>query len=857
MNRVARFTLELGSWLFSLTCALAILAGLAGFLLFNYYNNDLPDYRQLADYDPPTVTRLYAADGRLLAEYASEKRVFVPLSAIPKRVRQAFISAEDKNFYEHRGIDFTGIARAIRDNIVHYGKGKSLVGGSTITQQVVKNFLLSSEKSIERKIKEAILATRISRVYSKDKILELYLNEIYLGLGSYGVAAAAQNYFNKSLNELTTEEIALLAAQPKAPASYDPRKNYEMAKNRRNWVIDRMREGGYVGDEEAETAKAAPITLKSRDLSEVAHAEFFAEEVRRWLAQMYGASALYSGGLVVKTTLDPELQKLSDRALRWALIEYDRRHGYRGPVTTLSRGDKIKERLSKLNKEQAYHLLEGQKLAVVTAVDDRKAHIAFDDDGPGIVPFSLMKWTKPGIRKPGDVLKTGHVIIVGPVPPEQKKTLTASEQKNAWDLQQIPAVNGAMMVLDPHTGRVLALSGGYNYGGSEFDRATQAKRQPGSAFKPFVYLAGLENGFTPSTVILDGPVEMEQGPGLPLWQPQNYEGEYIGAATMRVGLEKSRNTMTIRMAETVGIDKVIAVAKRFGIYDNLPPQFSIVLGAAETTLVRLVNAYGILANGGKRISPAIIERVDDRHGRTIYRRDGRECKNCTFLLETTSADAAGGKDSPALTQYAAANTPPLPEDDREQVVDPRVNYQIVSMLEGVTTRGTGVRAREIGKIVAGKTGTTNDSIDAWFVGFSPDLVAGIYIGYDQPRTLGAKETGSSVALPAFVAFMKAALADRPNKPFKIPRGIQLVPVDLTTGSPVTSEQPATGPVIQEAFVSGPPIFIPGVTPLPEQAASGNTITEENGELASPTPFAIPDTPQIMPEPPVHGTGGLY
>jgi len=862
MDRISRAFIGLGSWLFSLAFTLLILGVVAGVVLFNHYNKDLPDYHQLAQYDPPTVTRLYAADGRVLAEYAAEKRVFVPLSAIPKRLIQAFISAEDKNFYEHKGVDFTGIARAIRDNIIHYGRGKSLVGGSTITQQVVKNFLLTSEKSIERKIKEAILAVRISNIYSKEKILELYLNEIYLGMGSYGVAAAAQNYFNKSLDELTVEEMALLAAEPKAPGTYDPRRNYNLTKDRRDWVIDRMQEGGYIAAEEATEAKAQPIALKARGATEIVHAEFFAEEVRRWLSQMYGASALYEGGLVVKTTIDPALQNYADKALRQTLVEYDRRRGYRGPVTNIGKDEGWKDKLKKLNQEHGYHLFDGQKLALVTALDAQKAQIIFDDDTQGVIPLALLKWTQrvvadgvlgPAVKKPGDILKLGDVVIVGPLDAAQKKLVSAADQKKAWDLEQVPEVNGAMMALDPHTGRVLALSGGYAYGSSEFDRATQARRQPGSAFKPFVYLAALENGFTPNTVILDGPVEVSQGENMPLWQPQNYEGEYLGPATMRTGLEKSRNTMTVRMAEMFGLGKVQEIGSRFGIYDKPPPVFSLVLGSMETTLVRLVNAYGMLANGGRRITPAIIERVDDRHGQTIYRRDERECPEC----RVESAE-----------RIDMSAPPPLPADRREQIADPRAIYQIISMLEGVTIRGTGARAREIGKIVAGKTGTTNDSLDTWFVGFSPDLVAGVYIGYDKPRTLGAKETGSSVALPAFISFMKDALAEMPNKPFRIPPGIQLVRTDLKTGIPVANLTFAPeGPAIDEAFVTGPPLFVPGVTkeytpPTETMQATGEgeQVPATGETMDERTPFAIPDAPpQEIPrgDPPLTGTGGLY
>lgn len=836
MRKVARFFLIIGSWLFSLAITLTILGGILGVVMFSYYNQDLPDYNQLASYDPATVTRLYAADGRVLAEYAAEKRLFVPLSAIPRRVQQAFISAEDKNFYEHKGVDFTGVARAIRDNIINYGQGKSLVGGSTITQQVVKNFLLTNEKSIERKIKEAILALRITRTYSKDKILELYLNEIYLGMGSYGVAAAAQNYFNKSLDDLTIEEMALLAAEPKAPGSYDPRKNYDVTKTRRDWVIDRMAEGGYILPEEAAEAKVQPITLRNRDVSEVAHAEFFAEEVRRWLSQMYGQNVLYEGGLVVKTTVDPKLQEAADEALRKALVEYDQRHGYRGPLARIEKNANIKEQLQKLQKEHSYHLFKGQRLAVVTDVGAQKIQIGFDDETRGSISLPAMKWAL--IKKPADAFKVNDVVLVG------------NEKKSAWELQQIPEVNGALMALDPHTGRVLAISGGYAYGSSEFDRATQARRQPGSAFKPFVYLAALENGFAPNTIVSDEPVELEQGPGLPMWQPQNYEGEFMGEATMRVGLEKSRNTMTVRIVQMMGLEKALEIGRRFGIYDKPPNLFSIVLGSSETTLVRLVNAYGMIANGGKRIAPAIIERVDDRHGNTIYRRDNRDCMNCE--LNSLADDL-----SPL---------PPIPPDNREQIADPRVVYQLISMLEGVTIRGTGARAREIGKIVAGKTGTTNDSFDAWFVGFSPDLVAGVYIGYDKPRTLGNKETGGSVALPAFIDFMKTALKDVPNKPFAIPPGVLFQQVDFKTGIPLANlPYPTGGPTIDEVFVTGAPIFIPGVTepyvpPVVTQTAEAAPLTP-TAPVEEPTPFAIPESPPLeIPRPveaPTMGTGGLY
>jgi len=870
-SKFARGFIALLGWLFSIGFTLSIVGLAVGAIMFTYYDKDLPDYSQLAKYDPATLTRLYAANGKLLAEYSTEKRVFVPLSAIPKSVIHAFLSAEDKNFYSHTGIDFTGLGRAVFNNIKNYGQGKSLVGGSTITQQVVKNFLLTNEKSIERKIKEAILAMRISRVYSKDKILELYLNEIYLGMGSYGIAAAAQNYFNKSLDELTIEEVALLASEPKAPADYNPKKNYDAAKRRRDWVIDRMQEDGYIAAGEAQIAKDTAINLRNRDVADIARADFFAEEVRRTLSDMYGADALYGGGLVVKTTLNPELQKEADNALQKALIEYDRRRGYRGPVSHITNMKDWKNNLAALLKEHSYQLLDGQKLAIVSSIDESKAQVSFDDDKSGIIPFSLMKWTRrviadgkigPEVKSPSDVLKVGDVVILSLLTPEEEKIIdpkkatnskkksdnkktNSTDPKKIWSLGQVPEVNGAMVVLDPHTGRVLAMSGGYTYGGTEFNRATQAKRQPGSSFKPFVYMAGLENGFTPSDIFLDAPVEMSQGAGMSTWKPSNYHGDYLGPTTMRVGLEKSRNTMTVRIAQAMGLDKVLEIGKRFGIYDEPAPNFSIVLGATETTLMRLVNAYGMIANGGKKITPSLIERIDDRHGKTIFRRDERVCGECKVS---------------DLSIIGPNILPPELADIREQVADPRIIYQMTSMLQGVATRGTAARAHEIGKTVAGKTGTTNDSLDTWFVGFTPDLVAGVFVGYDKPRTLGKRETGSSVALPAFISFMKEALADIPNKPFKVPRGIQLVKVDLHTGMPLDGMEPPDAKIIEEAFVVGEPVFIPGKSQSASHSESDIVINPEDSNPYSPRIDNGGDEDHVIQEreaPPMVGTGGLY
>ncbi|MEQ1789662.1 MAG: penicillin-binding protein 1A [Rickettsiales bacterium] len=850
MKKFLRRIIGLFGWLFSIGFTLSIIGAAVGVLMFNHYSQDLPDHSQLAKYDPETLTRLYAANGKLLAEYATEKRVFVPISAIPKSVINAFLSAEDKNFYTHTGVDFTGLVRAIRDNVKNYGKGRSLVGGSTITQQVVKNFLLTNEKSFVRKIKEAILAMRISQVYSKDKILELYLNEIYLGLGSYGVAAAAQNYFNKSLDDLTIEEVALLAAQPKAPADYNPRRNYDSAKVRRDLVIERMLEDTHITDEQSKIAKNTPIVLRDREATDIARADFFAEEVRRTLSSMYGSDALYGGGLVVKTTLNPQLQKAADMALQKTLIDYDHRHGYRGALAHLNNKEEWQPKLIKLTEKYKYQLLENQKLAVVSSLNGKEAQIIFDD-GSGVLPFSLMKWAQKTIvneknrtknTKLADILKVGDVVVVSHLPEKEDKTLNTkktskskktkdlAESQEEWSLAQIPKINGAMVVLDPHTGRVLAMSGGYTYGGTEFNRATQAKRQPGSLFKPFVYMAGLENGFTPSDTIMDEPVEVSQGEGRPMWRPSNYHGGYLGPITMRVGLEKSRNTVTVRIAEMIGLDKILDIGKRFNIYDNPAANFSIVLGATETTLLRLVNAYGMIVNGGKKISPSLIERIDDRHGKIIYRRDERICSDC----KVTEAEFANPNIAP----------PELP-NVRKRVADQRVMYQITSMLRGVASRGTAARSNQIGKIVAGKTGTTNGSLDTWFIGFTPDLVAGVFVGYDKPHTLGRSETGSSVALPAFIDFMKEALADVPNKPFRVPRGIQLVKVDLNTGLPLDETLSEDAKIIEEAFVVGAPIFVP-------KGDNSDADESESDIVVNP-----PDYYDTKPSQPIGGTSGLY
>jgi penicillin-binding protein 1A len=602
-------------------------AGLAG-LAYWHFSRDLPDYQQLADYEPPIVTRVHAGDGRLLAEYASERRVFVPFTAIPPRVVDAFLAAEDKNFYSHPGIDLPSIVRAALTNFERVGSNRRPVGASTITQQVAKNFLLTSEVSFDRKIKEALLALRIEQALPKDRILELYLNEIYLGGGAYGVAAAAINYFNKSLDELTIEEAAYLGGLPKGPNNYNPQRFPEAAKVRRDWVLSRMREDGYITIEQETAAIATPIVTRRREEAELVSAPYFAEEVRRELLARYGEKGLYQAGLSVRTSLDPALQAIADRSLRTGLIAYDRRHGWRGPVAHMAAP--VQEWSQKLAAIAQPAGAGEWRLAVVLATDGEGASIGLPSDARGRIPFAELRWARPELpdqhvgaipKVAADVVKPGDVVLVEALGGDAKQPLYA--------LRQIPEVSGAIISMDPHTGRVLAMAGGYSYEMSQFNRATQAKRQPGSAFKPFVYLTALENGFTPSTLILDAPFVADQGPGLPKWKPTNYNTtSFNGPTPLRVGVEQSKNMMTARLGAVVGLDKVAHTVETFGILDRMPLQYAMLLGAGETTPLRLATAYAMLVNGGKRVTPSFIDRVQDRDGKTIARADTRSCEGC-------------------------------------------------------------------------------------------------------------------------------------------------------------------------------------------------------------------------------------
>ena len=750
MRLFARFF----GFLFATGAILFVIGALAVGALVYVYSKDLPDYTQLKNYEPAVMTRVHAGDGSLLAEYAHERRLYLPGNAIPPMVKQAFISAEDKNFYTHNGIDPEGIVRAA---IVLFQGGRHMQGASTITQQVAKNFLLTNERSFDRKIKEALLSLRIEQTYSKERILELYLNEIYLGLGNYGVAAAALNYFDKSVHELTLAETAYLAALPKGPNNYNPFRNREAAIARRNYVIDRMVENGYVTRKDGDAAKAEPLTVTPRSLSPNSFAAgYFAEEVRRELNDRYGDKKVYEGGLSVRTTLDPKMQIMARKALVDGLVRFDEAHGFRGPVRTI---DVTGDWGQPLGELPVYGDVAPWRLAVVLESNDTGARLGLqprrEKSGEisrtretGTLAVEGIRWTHKRMRQ---VLSPGDVVYVEPI----------EDRPGQFRLRQIPEISGAIVAMDPYTGRVFAMVGGFSFDQSEFNRSTQALRQPGSSFKPFVYATALDNGYTPSSIILDEPIEIQQANG-DVWRPENFEEGHYGPHTLRYGIEHSKNLMTVRLARDIGMPLVAEYARRFGVYDDMATYLPMALGAGETTVMRMVTAYSMLANGGKRIKPTLVDRIQDRWGHTIYRHDERDCLGC---------------DAP---QFDPASEPKL-VDKREQVLDPLTAYQITSIMEGVIQRGTGVSVKEVGKHLAGKTGTTNEAKDLWFVGYSPDLAVGVYLGFDKPRSMGDSAQAATYAAPIFRDFMKMALADKPDTPFRVPPGIKLISVDLHSG----------------------------------------------------------------------------
>ncbi len=733
------------------------------------FARDLPDSGELARYEPPVVSRVYAADGQLIGEFASEKRIFVPYAAIPQRVVQAFIAAEDQRFFSHAGIDPQGTLRALRSNV--RGNGARLQGGSTITQQVAKNFFLTAERSVERKIKEALLAIRLERAFSKSKILELYLNQIFLGRQAYGVAAAAQVYFGKRLEELSVAEAAFLAGLAQAPSRYSPDSAARRAVVRRNYVIHRMAEDGFITAADAATAKAQPLGLARPAPAPSVGAEYFVEEVRRDLLARFGEARMRHGGFVVRTNIDLAMQAAADRALRAGLMAYDRRHGWRGPLVNLKTRDGEAWARDWRKRLAATPLPPGHgtwRAAVVLALDDKAAQIAFADGRRGTIPLAELRWarkqgtvhTEPGkpvfktatgplVRRPADVLAEGDVVLVEPAAADDKNRAPAPD---TYALRQIPEVTGALVAMDPHTGRVKAMAGGFSFWMSQFNNATQAWRQPGSSFKPYVYLAAFEQGFTPATTVLDAPITLAAGNTV--YTPKNFSGQFSGLMSLRGALERSLNVVTVRLADATGLDNVVDVALRLQVSDRIDPVLSMALGSFETTPLRQVTAYSVIANGGRRVTPSLIDRMQDRHGRTIFHTGAYRCAGCDNLRFD--------------------GTPPKIEDRREQIVDPDHAFLVVSLLQGVVQRGTGAALANLGFPVAGKTGTTNDVMDAWFVGFTPNLAVAVWIGFDQPRTLGPAEQGGSTAAPIVRDFLRAALKGQPAQAFQKPPGVVTV-----------------------------------------------------------------------------------
>jgi len=737
MTKYFNFTIKFG----------IVLIFISLFLSFStlwYFSSSLPDYKKLANYQPPVSSRVYSNNGTLIAEYALEKRLFIPYDSIPKIVINSFLSAEDKNFFKHPGIDAKGILRAMIKNFTNILENKRLEGASTITQQVAKNFLLTNEVSFKRKIKEAILAFRIEKAYSKERILELYLNQIYLGEGTYGIAAASLEYFDKSVKELNYSEAALLAALPKAPSKHNPFRFNKLAKVRRNLVLNNLHENGFINTDKLIKLKKENIKLKKRKIKLVNEANSYSEEVRRIIKENYGFKKLYAEGLSIKTPIDVSYQIFAQKALRHGIESYDRRQGWRGAITNKLNNANWEKKLisTKIDPTLNWNLAE------IIEIDNSKLSIEIlKKNNKGYIFASSINWAiKNNIF---DDFKVGDIIFV-------------KKNKDNWDLKQYPKVNGAIVVLDPFDGKVKALVGGFSYISSEFNRATQAKRQPGSAFKPFVYAAALENGYLPNSIVLDAPFMIEQGVGLKNWKPENYGKKFYGPSTLRKGIEYSRNLMTVRIAESLGLNKILDLSKQLEIYNDIPELLSVSLGSAETTLINISSAYASFANGGKKIKPVLIDRIQDRRGKTIFNSDNRECLGCDHYSE----------DSEKI---------PSIKNNYEQVFSEETAYQMTSILEGVIKRGTGKKLRDLKVPLAGKTGTTNNNYDAWFIGFNSNLVIGVYIGHDNPQSLGKYETGSKTALPVFKNFIQNALYKGDFEEFKIPNGIHFAPINYESG----------------------------------------------------------------------------
>ena len=710
-----------------------------------YFSIGLPDYKKLSNYQPPISSRVYSDNGKLIAEYSLEKRLFIPFESIPKKVINSFLSAEDKNFFNHPGIDAKGILRALVKNFQNISENKRLEGASTITQQVAKNFLLTNEVSINRKIKEAILAFRIERAYTKERILELYLNQIYLGQGTYGIAAASLEYFDKSVKDLNYIEAALLAALPKAPSKYDPFKYPEVAKFRRNLVLQNLEDNNYISKNQLKKFKNSQIKLKRRKIEIVNEANSYTEEVRRSIKEKYGFKKLYSEGLSIRTPLRVDYQIEAIKALRKGIESYDRRHGYRGPITNKFKDSNWLKKIKNLKIDPTLNW----KRAEILMINKDEIQFKTLDGLLGKITFQKLKWAIPNKKTILDKFETGDIIFL-------------KKENNLWDLKQYPKVNGGIVILDPYNGDVKALVGGFNFKLSEFNRVTQAQRQPGSAFKPIVYAAALENGYSPNSIILDAPFVESQGVGLKDWKPENYGKKFYGPSTLRKGIEYSRNLMTVRIAQSLGLNKILNLSNKLEIYDDIPELLSVSLGAAETSLINLTSAYASFVNGGKKVKPNLISRIQDRRGKTIFKLDNKKCIDCdTFLNDSKSF--------------------PFIEYKNERVFSDETAYQMISILEGAVKRGTAKKLKDLKVPIAGKTGTTNNNYDAWFIGFTSNLVVGVYVGFDNPKTLGKYETGSKVALPIFKDFIKNSLFKDDFREFNVPQGIFLTSLDYDTG----------------------------------------------------------------------------
>ena len=707
------------------------------------FSNNIPDYKFLKNYKPPVSSKMYAGNGDLVADFSQEKRIFVPFNSIPKKVINSFLAAEDKNFFKHPGVDARGVLRAVINNIKNIMTSKRLEGASTITQQVAKNFLLTNEVSLNRKIKEAILAFRIERALSKERILELYLNQIYLGSGSYGVAAASLEYFDKSIKELNYNEAALLAALPKAPSRYNPYRNIKVAKFRRDLVLKNLMENDFLNLEEYEKLKNQEIILKKAKRVFLEDAQYYIEDVRKNIIEKLSYEKVYKQGFNINTPINLELQKIATNSLRKGLIAYDKRKGWRGELTNLTYKKNWFEGLDNFKLEKSI----GWEIAIVKEINQFQIEIETQNKKNGIIEYKDISWIK---KELDEIFNVGDVLYVKNI------------KSNKYSLKQLPRINGGIVVMDPYTGRVLALSGGFSFKNSEFNRASQALRQPGSAFKPFVYALALENGYTPTSLVLDAPLVLDQGSDLKMWKPENYGKKFYGPSTLRVALEKSRNLMTVRIAQNLGVDKVANFSENLGIYENPDELLSISLGSKEPTLLSLTSAYSAFVNGGKLITPILIDRVQDSEGYTLVNNENRTCINCDQISFTSEI-------------Y------PEIKDNYKKVFSPQTAYQITSILEGVIQRGTGKKLKKLKLNLAGKTGTTNKNTDTWFIGFTSNFVIGVYVGMDNPEPLGKFETGSKTALPIFENFVKKAVKKSEARPFKVADDITMMIVDSNTG----------------------------------------------------------------------------